>query len=145
MLQFKTEKQAQEWEIVRAQERAEAGACLLAPVVLFINDVSLQVADREALVTQFWRPEVDQKAINELLGRRAGRRSVHEFWRGADFRSWIYTWDQIQEIVRRVNATFEYRTNSGRVLKVLAYHVRGTARHLHAQVPTGAIWVRATR
>ena len=135
---YKSEQIREEWEIVRSQKNSR----LLLPMALLVDDVSLQVAEVEAVMTHIVRADEEQKRLNALLGFRIGRRSVHQYWRGIDFRSWIYTPEQITEICDRVNSTFEYLSGSGRKLKALAYHQRGTGTHLHLQAPAGVIWRR---
>ena len=118
---------------------------LVAPA-LYFGALSLEISGREAVVTCIQRTADEQLDIVEVVNvqRKAEgrvpwlltRKSVHQYHRGEDFRSWIYTEVEREELIKRVNRRFNY----GRNLKVLAYHTNGTAGHLHMQIPAGRAW-----
>ncbi len=141
-MKWKTKRVEQEWHEVLVGCQPS----LMLPVALLVDALSIEYAGREAIVTGIHRTTLEQADLIVVVNDQrlaAGkqpwsptRKSVHQYWRGIDFRSWIYTEDQRTKIIGRVNEVFQY----GRNLKVLAYHAAGTAGHLHGQVPHGENW-----
>lgn len=128
---FKTDRIKEEWALLRSGAQTAPSAPLVVAVALYVDDVSQRVAGRQAVVTGIWRSPAEQAQYGVK-----GARSVHEFWRGVDFRSTIYSADQVDEICAEVNGVFRYSDK----LVVLALHNKGTAPHLHGQVPVGRQW-----
>lgn len=139
-MKFKSDREAAEYrELVAGSGRVSR---LLLPIAALFESLSRELYGIEPVVTGVMRTAAEQAEIAKIL-RTPGSRSVHEFGRGVDFRSTIYTVSQRDELVARVNARFRYQAADGRLLKVLDYHSQGTGAHLHGQVPEGAIWVRS--
>ena len=131
-MKFKTERLQREWV-----ELADRGGILVAVVATVDAAVHL-VTGAEAVMTDMFRTEQEQIDLCEEMGL-PHYRSVHEFWRGADFRSVHWTPEQAHDIVGTVNGQFAY---GGRFV-VAKIHQKGTAQHLHCQVPPASravIW-----
>ncbi len=139
-MQYKTQRIAAEWkELVRQKS-------LLIPVAQYFELLSLECCHQSPIVTGILRNKAEQIALLEMRNSQRIAEgleplstltpSVHEHWRGMDFRSWIYTPEQIARLVAGVNGMFVY----GGRFKVLAYHPRGSAGHLHMQVPASQRW-----
>ena len=144
-MDFKNERIREEMETVKSGEHGFG----LWTVMEFTNAVSFAVSGKPILVTGIFRRRDEQLAIYEIINKqriadglepiRPVPASVHEYWRGFDFRWWIYTAEELQLIIEIVNRAFRYR---GR-LKVLAFHKHGTAPHAHGQVPQLWTWAPA--
>lgn len=128
-IHFKSEKQEREFEDLVAGDQAFSP--MLLPLALTTAAIITDVSGKPPVVTEVLRSP-----------GKYGYASVHELGRGIDFRSRDLTTDQILEIERRVCQTFEYRAGSGRLLKALAFHEKGTGQHLHGQAPIGRVWRR---
>jgi hypothetical protein len=145
-MDFKTDRVRQEWADLRGGAVTAPAAPLLVPLALYVDDVSLRLTGKHALVTMIQRDTAEQLDLTDKRNAKlavegkplvaVGTRSVHEFWRGIDFRSWIYDPDEIGAICRDVNAAFRYSDR----LVALALHRYGSATHLHGQVPVGRQW-----
>lgn len=141
-MKWKTDRIKNEWGSMVAGKTPDA----LVPVALFVDAVSLEVAGKEAIITGIVRTDAEQLTIIRLVNeqRKADglplwpetRKTVHQYFRGIDFRSWIYSDVQRLNIIDRVNKRFNY----GRNLKVLDHHTNGTAGHLHGQNPNVTEW-----
>ncbi len=107
----------------------------LFAVIAFVDAYSQLKFGREALITCILRTKAEQTAICQEMGV-AYYMSVHELWRGVDFRSYVWSDNERAELNRAVNETFFYSPS----YKTLAFHVKGTAVHLHGQVPHGTHW-----
>ena len=129
---FKNPRVEREWGLMVSGERPS----LLIPFALTVNLISIEVAGVPAVVTMIYREQYEQDYLLALMGVTTKRKSVHQFWRGLDFRSWIYTPRQRARICFLANEEFEY----GGGKKCLAFHPRGTAGHLHGQIPGLTPW-----
>lgn len=121
---FKTPRIENEWV-----ELVDRGGILVA-VAATVDTASQLYAGQPATVTDILRTEQEQRDLCEEMEVQHYR-SVHEFWRGIDFRSIHWTPEQAHNIVGLVNGQFAY---GGRFV-VAAIHRKGTAQHLHCQVP----------
>lgn len=137
-MKFKSERERTEF----AEVVAGTASALLLPIAATFERLSIDLYGIEPIVTGVRRTAAEQAAIAKILGK-PGARSVHEFGRGIDFRSTIYTVEQREELVRQVNRRFRYHAGDGRLLRALEYHSQGTGAHLHAQAPEGVTWARA--
>ena len=150
LLEFKDERIEQEFERVAA---GEVGP-LLYPVALHMAGESVRVAGKKLLLTGIRRSTEEQRAIVRLVNeqrKRDGlplwseeRASVHQYWRGFDWRFWIYTKAERLQICESTNQRFRYVSGSGRILDVASIHRHGTAPHGHTQVPAGNTWTATT-
>lgn len=142
LLGFKTDRVREEWgKMMQGTKPA-----FLVPVVVTFAAYSIDLFGVRPIITMIWRTRDEQKAL--LIQRNKEReeanlepvslamRSVHEFWRGVDFRSRIYSDGQIDELCEKVNGLFQY----GKGLQILAFHLRGSSVHLHLQVPGTSVW-----
>lgn len=135
-MRFKTPRVEAEFAALR-----EKNPALLA-VLAVAERESVRLTGKSIVVTMIQRDSAEQEALLALrraqgdAAAAAGTRSVHELWRGADLRSWIYTEGQRNELCAALNQRFIY---GGRLL-VAAFHGRGSAAHLHLQTPQGAKW-----
>jgi hypothetical protein len=128
-IHFKSEKQEREFAAMIAGDPVYSP--MLLPLALATAAVIIEVSGKAPVVTEVLRS-----------AGKYGYASVHELGRGIDFRSRNLTTEQILEVERRICSTFEYRAGSGRILKALAYHKKGTGQHLHGQTPIGKVWRR---
>ena len=139
---WKNERVRQEWQAMVVGDVVD----LLIPAALYFCELSEGLFGNEPVVTGIHRKDLEQAHIIEVVNEQRlaeglppwspSRKSVHQYWRGIDFRSWVYMVEQREELIVRVNKRFHY----GRNLKVLAYHARGTAGHMHLQIPHGESW-----
>lgn len=123
---FKTKKIEKEWRDLVDGRR---GSSLLLPLAMTTIVAISEISGSVPLITCIWRPP-------SLYGYP----SVHELGRGIDFRVWKLTADHVERIEDRVNSSFIYRAGSGRILPALAFHIKGTGKHLHGQVPAADAW-----
>lgn len=116
------------WQLVH-------GGGPIVPVMVYTDHASVIETGHDMLVSGIIRTEAEQRQICRTLSVDYYI-SVHQLKRGFDLREDFYADDQTKRICDRVNGEFDY--GGGRV--VLALHVKGTARHLHGQVPVGSHW-----
>lgn len=138
---FKSDRIRGEWATVVSGKYP-----MLAALGMAVDHLSMEIAGKPAIVTGILRTTPEQTQILAVMNAQRAARgeapmsvstvSVHQVWRGIDFRSTIYTAVQRIEIIDRINKMYEY----GRGLKTLALHRDGTAEHLHGQVPPGTSW-----
>lgn len=141
-MKYKTDQVKSDWKKMIAGDQSD----LLVTVACYVDAISVEITGLQAIVTMICRTQEEQdelialinpqRIVNGLKPWSLDRKSVHQYLRGIDFRSWIYTEVQRNEIIRRTNKRFAY----GRGLKVLRYHANGTAGHLHGQIPHGQTW-----
>lgn len=136
-MEFKAERVRLEYAELKRRNPA------LVAVLAVADRESRHISGKGILVTMIQRTSAEQEALLALRRKQgdaaagAGTRSVHEVWRGADLRSWIYTSDQIAELVARLNRQFIYGKGK---LQVAGFHARGSGAHIHLQTPAGAVW-----
>ena len=141
-MKWKSNRIKSEWDAMISGESPDA----LVPVALYGDAISQEISGKEAIITGIGRTDEEQLAMIRLINeqRKAkglplwpeDKKSVHQYFRGIDFRNWIYTTKERTKLIRRTNKRFIY----GRGLSVLKSHPRGTAGHLHGQVPGIAEW-----
>ena len=142
VLDFKSARVHDEWMSMVHGRKPDG----LLPVMLYAGYQSMLICGEPAVVTMIWRSDDEQAELLHLRNQQREEvglapvsmdtKSVHQLWRGFDLRSRIYTVRQRQELCRRVSTRFDY----GRGRKTLAYHPRGTAGHLHGQIPGLEPW-----
>lgn len=139
-MRFTGHQTREEWLAVAAGREGR----LLLPLVATLEVLSMEIAGVEPLMTSLWRSESEQREIvaaaNEARAAAGAapvgfRRSVHEFWRGADFSVRPYVGSQADEIVRRMNKIFDYGGS-----RSVALRHTGTADHIHVQAPAAQRW-----
>jgi len=128
-MEFKTSRIEKEWDLVKRDSPS------MAAVMLYCDQVSLDVAGIGIEVTDLLRLSEEQLALCIKIGVDPYR-SVHEYLRGFDLDTDRYTTPQRILIVDLVTEVFEYAHG----YPVLAMHTRGTADHLHGQVPHTMRW-----
>ncbi len=141
-IEFKTERVRKEFgKMVRGEENDA-----LLTVISYAALISREDLDVTPVLTMIYRTEAEQLGLVRIRNEQRlrdglplipeDRMSVHQLWRGFDLRSWVYNDNQRKHLCDRVNARFRYRNKK----LVLEFHPRGTAGHLHGQIPDRQIW-----
>ena len=109
----------------------------LFDLLTYLNDYTNKKFNKGIVITEIYRTPAEQKAICENTTRRKKRlfKSIHSFWGGIDILSYTFTKDEIQQIVKWLNDTYNLKND----LKWTAlYHEVGKwGFHFHIQFMTG--------
>ena len=109
---------------------------MVAAPVLLAAESSIRLFGKQPVVTSIYRSEAEHRALCARLGV-APYASVHTYWRGVDLRSWIYSDDEIRQLLEIINSRFDY----GRSKSVAICHDVGAGRHFHIQAPEAdGVW-----
>ena len=120
-MRFKTEIIKKEWK-----KLAEKNP-FLYQLLKDIEDYSIDQFNLVPVVTCIYRSQEETKRI---YGRY--KPSVHEFWRGVDIRSWIYTDEQLEQLVNFIKDNYEYDPKRPNKNIVIVHNV-GKGKHVHIQ------------
>jgi hypothetical protein len=114
------------------QDQYKAAIAKKLPITMVVDyfvELSLELGINPVM-TSFIRDDEDQIKLYGFA-----KPSLHQYLRAADFRSSIYTDEQIKYLVDKINARFEYDpSRPGKFKCALAHKIPGGAYHFHLQV-----------
>ena len=126
MILFKTENEKQEWNDSKLDNR-------LKFIVYSISGYVKEKWNVDLTITEVFRIQQEQDRVykDNPEYKISPWLSVHQEWRGIDFRSTDFTNEQINELLKYINDIVDY----GRIGKnTMICHDVGSGLHLHLQV-----------
>lgn len=126
MIEFKTRRIEEEWSSGALSHK-------LTQIIGVIAIYSKIKFKKNIVITGIYREQKEQDEIYGNLEEYKNNpwRSVHQFWRGVDLRSSIYTNKEITDLVNFVN-NIPYDTSRPNK-KTCTYHNVGSGDHIHVQ------------
>ena len=120
-MNFKTDRERDEWAELFNKNK------MLYSIALDVSSFSIREFGIMPLITEIQRSAEENEAI---YGYR--KVTVHMYWRGLDFRSWLYTTEQVKKIEEYINNKYYYDKNRPSKKVCLAHNV-GAGMHFHFQ------------
>lgn len=89
--------------------------------------------DKKTVITMIYRTDEEQAELYKHSERYQKKpfKSPHQFWHAIDLRTWIYTEEEIQKIVKYLND--KYNASNYYKWTAKAHAIKGNAMHFHIQ------------
>ena len=130
-IKFKTRRIREEWQELHTKN------FMLVSVVMAIAVFCRLEFGKSLVMTSIYRTAKEQKALAVRGGQGSSGLSTHCFWRAVDFRSWIFTKEEIEQIIEFINSSYIYDPERPD-LKVVFYH-NDSPKHFHIQIHKNTI------
>jgi hypothetical protein len=88
---------------------------------------------KDTIITMIYRTQAEQDRLYRYSQKYQEKKfkSPHQFWHAIDLRTWIYTEEEIDQIVQYLNDKYNSRNYYSWTAK--AHAIKGNARHFHIQ------------
>lgn len=129
LINFKSSRQSEEFKSNKLDRR-------LRIIIYALAGYTAEVYHKPIIITEIFRTQNEQDTIygNDPKYKSNPWFSVHQEWRGFDFRTIGFTKDQIIDLLDFLNDNFEY--NGGTHPTSLYHEVENHGLHIHVQVDT---------
>ena len=121
-MRFKEDRLIEEWDQLKSKNK------LLRNIAMDIDSFCKNNFNQEIIITSIFRTEEEQTKIYGYP-----KPSVHMYWRGLDFRSWVFTEEEIKKITEYVSSKYGYDKLRPEKKVAFRHKVKDGAEHFHVQ------------